>query len=484
MYLKLHKDAFFRRYQDIGYLWQQKERRSLVIDLNGAMFFEELTRKPQRLEDIVQRLKTKYSGVTAEDLAKDYLSFMQRFVPLHIVVQGEQESDLEQKERCFSYEQLQEITSSAAPHNLSVYEQEQDVNSFLTKHFTKHPHLLSLQIEITPHCNLKCVHCYLGFGTASEPTRSGLSSSQICKVLDEFRSQGGLQVTFTGGEAMLNKDLPLLLRYAREKDLDIWILSNITLLSDELLQVMQETNIAGVQVSLYSLLPKVHDAVTQVKGSCEKTKHNIKRLIAANIPVQLACPVMKENLQSFETVLKWGQEHHLEVKLNSQIFARSDFSTGNLAHRITLQDQELLIKRTLAESPVYQERLLHPPLRKICPNEPVCGAGRYMLCLEASGDYYPCPGFKLKLGNCKEQTLQDIWEHSGKLNMLRNLTNASYEKCLKCPSRSYCNLCPGKLYNESGGDMFKLSKYFCEMAHLNRRIAEDFVERNRSRKRS
>ena len=481
-YIRLHKDAFFRQYADIGYLWQQKERRSLVLDTNGALFFSALTREPQQTEDICKRLMQGYTDVTKEQITADFMAFMGRFVPLNIVVMGSSIQEMNANEQLFSYAKAEQYIRSTKTSVKSVNTSEENVNHFLTQHFKEHPQLLSLQIEITPHCNLKCVHCYLGFGTPSHSAQTGLSTQQICRVLDEFRALGGLQVTFTGGEAMLNKDLPKLLRYARRKDLDIWVLTNAALLNDELLKTMQETNVAGVQVSLYSMVPEDHDRITQVQGSFENTKKSIERLMEANIPVQLACPVMKENFLSFETVLKWGHEHHLEVKLNSGIMARTDFTTDNLNHRINLEAQSVFIQKTLASSPVYQERLLNNPELAVSAEEPVCGAGRYMLCLEAEGDYYPCPGFKLKLGNCKENSLKEIWEDSAELNKLRALTNAAYRECLNCPSRAYCNLCPGKLYNESGGDMFKLSDYFCEVAHINRRIAEEFVAAHSKKK--
>lgn len=482
MFIKLHKDAFFRQYKDIGYLWQQKERRSLVLDKNGAVFFAALTREPQAVSAICAQLVKQYIDVSAKQLEKDFMEFMQRFVRLNMVVMAARAEDIAQNEKTFSYARAEEYQKTPAQTNKSITQSDNDVNQFLTGHFKKHPQLLSLQIEITPHCNLKCVHCYLGFGTPSENQCVGLTTEQLFKVLDEFRALGGLQVTFTGGEAMLNKDLPALLRYARQKDLSITILTNAVLLTDDLLNVMQETNVSAVQVSLYSMVPEKHDAITQVKGSFEKSKRSIERMIAANIPVQIGCPVMKENLGSFHTILKWGYKHNVNVRLDGQIIAREDFTTDNLEHRMTLKDQEHFIKQTLDDSPIYQERLLNNTADVICAEDPVCGAGRYALCLEAGGDYYPCPGFKLKLGNCKEQTLQEIWENSPKLNKLRNLTNAEYGKCLKCPSRAYCNLCPGKLYNESGGDMFELSDYFCEVAHINRRIAEEFVAAHKADK--
>lgn len=482
MFIRLHKDTFFRQYKDIGYLWQQKERRSLVLDKNGAVFFGALTRDPQKVSAICAQLVKQYTDVSAEQLEKDFMEFMQRFVHLNMVVMAVSAEDIAQNEKTFSYAHAEEYQKTPAQTNKSIVENDNNVNQFLTEHFKKYPQLLSLQIEITPHCNLKCVHCYLGFGTPSENQCVGLTTPQLFKVLDEFRALGGLQVTFTGGEAMLNKDLPALLRYARQKDLDVSVLTNATLLTDNLLHVMKEINISHIQVSLYSMIPEVHDAITQVNGSFEKSKRSIEQLIAADIPVQIGCPVMKENLDSFQDVLKWGQEKNLRVKLESQIIARADFTNDNLLHRLTLREQSYFIEQTLANNLNYQERLLSKSVTSVPEDEPVCSAGRYMLCLDAAGDCYPCTGFKLKLGNCKEQTLQEIWENSPKLNKLRNLTNAEYGKCLKCPSRTYCNLCPGKLYNESGGDMFELSDYFCEVAHINRRIAEEFVAAHKADK--
>ena len=282
-------------------------------------------------------------------------------------------------------------------------------------------------------------------------------------------------MTFSGGEAALNKNLPGLLRHARELDLDICVLTNATLLSDDIIEVLKETNVSLVQVSLYSMIPEVHESITKLSGSFEKSKNNIEKLIKADIPVQLSCPVMKENLNSFQTVMQWGHENHLEVKITSAIIARSDFSLGNLEHRLTLEEQKTFIEQTILNSEIYREQLLSERKIDFPPDDPVCGAGTYQVCLEAGGNYYPCPSFKLYLGNCKTHSLKDVWEHSEELQKMRNLKNSDYADCTDCPSHPYCILCPGKLYNESKGDLFKLSEYFCGLAHLNRELAQKFV---------
>lgn len=50
-----------------------------------------------------------------------------------------------------------------------------------------------------------------------------------------------------------------------------------------------------VNVSLYSMGANVHDSITTVEGSFEKTKANILQLLDNNVPVQINCPIMKQN---------------------------------------------------------------------------------------------------------------------------------------------------------------------------------------------
>jgi len=87
-----------------------------------------------------------------------------------------------------------------------------------------------------------------------------------------------------------------------------------------------------------------------------------------------------------------------------------------------------------------------------------------LLCLTASGNFSPCPGFDMVLGNVYKDSVRDIWESSPSIKSLRKVTNASFTAYMKCDSLDYCNICPAKLYNESGGDMFKIDRCFCEIA--------------------
>ena len=61
--------------------------------------------------------------------------------------------------------------------------------------------------------------------------------------------------------------------------------------------------------------------------------------------------------------------------------------------------------------------------------------------------------------------------------MIRSVTWKDFPKCLECDARDYCNMCLVRNYNENNGDMFKTADHFCHVAHLNKRLVEEYQEK-------
>ncbi|MCC9221489.1 radical SAM protein [Escherichia coli] len=62
-------------------------------------------------------------------------------------------------------------------------------------------HLITASIELTQHCNFKCLHCYC-------PTKKvHMDYNDVIACIDKLYSMGVLYLTFTGGEAFYIKDL-------------------------------------------------------------------------------------------------------------------------------------------------------------------------------------------------------------------------------------------------------------------------------------
>jgi MoaA/NifB/PqqE/SkfB family radical SAM enzyme len=141
----------------------------------------------------------------------------------------------------------------------------------------------ALQIELTSRCNERCVHCYI----PHENKISDIDDALFYDTLDQCREMGLLNLTLSGGEPMLHPHFIDYLRKAQEYDFSINVLSNLTLLNDEIIAEMKANRLSSVQVSLYSMKSAIHDSITKMPGSFEKTKAAILKLIENDIPLPI-----------------------------------------------------------------------------------------------------------------------------------------------------------------------------------------------------
>jgi radical SAM protein with 4Fe4S-binding SPASM domain len=460
-------------YENIGYIFNELSHADIVFDECGAIFLSEIGREPKHIQAAAMSIASRFVDGNHEEVQNDLREFISQLERSGFVVTGQTISELDEKERIFSY-------SSVALTNVSfepLDESHAPSSEVLKKHFWKYPRLFDVQIELTSFCNLTCIHCYLG---EKHPT-GGLAKDKVFSILDQLKAMGTLQVSFTGGEILSRPDLPEILRYARLNDFSISLLTNNTLLTDSLVEEFKNTGVRLVKISLYSMKPEIHDAITRHPGSWKKTVGNIQKLVAGNVPLQVSCPVMKQNLDSFAEVITWGRAMHFNVKPDLLLTARADFSRDNLNHRLSLDESQKAIRSIIAVDVEYQKRLSseYGINNHRHPDDHICGVGTSTMCIGANGDFYPCPAFQMKLGNIYDDTVQDVWENSARMSELRNVKYSAFTKCSKCPSSDYCPICMGKFYSESGGDIYATSDFFCGVSHCNRQIAEEYLSHSR-----
>ncbi len=140
-----------------------------------------------------------------------------------------------------------------------------------------------------------------------------LSSDLFYKILDESRKLNVIHISISGGEPLLHKDFISFLQKCKELDLSVNVLSNLTLLNDSIIEEMKENPLLSVQTSIYSMNPLVHDSITKKSGSLELKKNAVQKLINAGIPVQISCPIMKQNKNDFSSVKEWGEKNNISV---------------------------------------------------------------------------------------------------------------------------------------------------------------------------
>lgn len=484
MLVKQSKNSFIRCTDNYGYITNQLTRYDRVYNDSGAEFLRQLSHAPKDIKSMLLSLEEVYGQEAMDLVEKDFLDFIQELEGLKFIVIGDTPEELEEKDTMFTYNMENPKTlcdSFYQPSKQNIVENTQD---FFLEEVQGRPMISSLQFELSSRCNERCIHCYI----PNEKKNRGFDMpfQKVKDILDEFAGMGGIHVTLSGGEVFLHKDLMNICRYCREKDLKITILSNLISLRDEHISTLKKTNVSLIQVSLYSMDAEIHDMITKVKGSFVKTKKAIEKLVAADIPVQISCPLMKANKDGYKAVLQYANSMKIKAQTDYIMMAQADLNTQNLANRLSLEETEQVIRdiieydinytqKTLMQKPISDEVTFDLERFK---KQPVCGVGYDNCCITANGDVYPCAGWQdYVVGNVYKQSLRKIWEESKRVKELRKITQSSFPQCIECEALNYCNRCLVRNYNESNGDMFNTPSHFCEVAKLNMRLVQEYEER-------
>lgn len=287
-----------------------------------------------------------------------------------------------------------------------------------------------------------------------------------------------LHLTLSGGEPMMHNNFIDFLKKCNEYNFSVNVLSNLTLLNKAIIEEMKRNHLLSVQVSLYSMDANIHDAITQIKGSFEKTKNAILKLRENDIPLQISCPIMKQNINCYNDVIEWGKAHNINVGSDYVIIARYNHTTQNLSNRLSINDVKKVINQRIFNEPQYLEVMEKEAEQKknMNPDDFVCSVCHSSICIAENGNVYPCAGWQdYVVGNVKETSLSDIWENSVRVQYLRNLHRRDFPKCIQCTEKEFCTMCMVRNANEHPlGDPLLVNEYFCNIAKLNKKMVLDW----------
>jgi len=471
-------DTFIRIYDDFGYITNKSDLGDRVVSQSGAAFLSVLNRNPQFLEDLAKKIAEKFIDIEAESIIEDVKEFYDLLEQDGFIVSGHSPEECNQKDTRFSYKAIEPktIKNDFAPTIMRASRTTQD---FMEEQFKENPRLVSLQIELTSKCNERCVHCYIPHENKVED----ISQELFYEILEQCKEMGVLSLTLSGGEPMMHKNFCEFLRKCKEYDFSIIVLSNLTLLTDEIITEMKANRLSSVSVSLYSMKADIHDEITQMEGSFEKTKDAILKLIENDIPLQISCPLMKQNKNCYVDVTNWAKEHKVRAITDYIMMARYDYTTDNLDNRLSLDEVKNVLNDIIENDHDYQKRMKSADIiqeeSRDISSDIVCGVCISTLCMVASGNVYPCSGWQsYVVGNIKETPLREIWENSEKVRYLRSLRKKDFPKCLSCEYKAFCAMCMVRNANEnSNGDPLKINEHFCKVAKLNRKVVLEWRDK-------
>ncbi len=315
---------------------------------------------------------------------------------------------------------------------------------------------LSVQIDLTMRCNEVCVHCY-----RVVEDREELTGDEIKSLLDDLASLGTLYLTFSGGEVFLRRDLFEIIEYAKRGRFDVRLKSNALLVTEARARRLRALGVRQVDVSIYAADPTVHDAVTKVPGSLQRTIAGITHLAATGLRVKINCPIMRANVAVYGDIKRLADRLGVACGFDPMITAKNDGDTAPLALRIKPLDYQRVARDPLVNGAAALPP--SPPGVRADLDEAPCGASHSACYVSSYGDVMPCVAMPIACGNLREQRFRDIWYASPQMMRVRAVRVRDLTTCHACTASAFCTRCPGQAMVEDG-DLLAPSTAACEQA--------------------
>jgi AdoMet-dependent heme synthase len=314
---------------------------------------------------------------------------------------------------------------------------------------------LSVHLDLTYRCNERCEHCYLDHDDKGE-----LSTSEVMDLLGQLADAGVFFLTLSGGEPLLRKDCFDIIQSARALLFNVKLKTNGILIREREARRLRALGVEQVQISVYSHRPEVHDGITKVPGSLQRTLAGIRFLKSQGLKVTIANVAMRKNLQDTDRVHALAEDLGVSFTMDPTITPMMDGNTSILRLRIPSDDLKNVLRNPKLVGDVEQFCSPPPAVDDSILEGLPCSAGHTSCYISPYGDLYPCVQFPLPSGNLRREKFLDIWRNSRQLREVRSIQARDLPVCSSCAHVGTCTRCPGLAYME--GNMRGPSSADCE----------------------
>ncbi len=176
--------------------------------------------------------------------------------------------------------------------------------------------LRSLRLSVTDRCNLRCQYCMPEEEYAWLPRQTLLTFEEINVLVSLFTESGVDKIRLTGGEPLLRRDLPTLIRMLRQHApiKEIALTTNGILL-DEQAQSLVDAGLHRITVSLDTLRPERFKALTR-RDTFDRVLGGIRTVADMGLPGLKIDTVAMKGFNDDELVdlIEYGKTVNAEVR--------------------------------------------------------------------------------------------------------------------------------------------------------------------------
>ncbi|MDD4870828.1 MAG: radical SAM protein [Kiritimatiellae bacterium] len=280
------------------------------------------------------------------------------------------------------------------------------------------------EIAVTYRCNLQCRFCYAACGCQKKDSLSSeMSARDVSRVLKIIRNEAKVpSVSFTGGEPLVRVDLEELVVVAKKIGLRVNLITNGTLLAgNDRAERLREAGLDSAQVSLEGPTAEVHDELTGVPGSYERTLKGISALVKAGIHIHTNTTISSGNARYLVDLVKLIKK--LGLKRMSMNMVIPAGSAADIGLQVSYSEIWSIIEPVRAEARRLGIEFMWYSPTPMCILNPLaeglgnksCAACDGLLSIAPNGDVLPCSSYPQPVGNLFQKPFEEVWNSAAAL---------------------------------------------------------------------
>ena len=337
------------------------------------------------------------------------------------------------------------------------------VNSARAKSDEQTPHRtqLSAWLHVTDRCNLRCAYCYLPHKKEDMTLETGIAAIDTLFREAKANHYQRVKLKYAGGEPLIRFPFVVKLHQYAQKladqtglGLDAVILSNGTLLTDEIITTMQMLNVR-LMISLDGM-EEWHDSQRPYaggQGTFKDIAKSVDLALSYGLIPDISITVSGRSAEGLPKIIAWVLERNLPFSLN--FYRQNDLS---VSHTDLKLEEEKIIDGMLAAFAVIEENL---PSRSLLasltdranlavPHTKTCSVGDSYLVFNQHGQVAKC---QMKIGQpIADVNTENLLEvvRSDKSG-IQNISVEEKEGCRDCEWKYWCTGgCPLETYRATG----------------------------------
>jgi len=302
------------------------------------------------------------------------------------------------------------------------------------------PNPLALIAEITHRCPLHCVYCSNPLEMAA--VTSELSTAQWIDIFQQSGKLGMLHAHFTGGEPLARPDLTELIAGARAAGLYTNLITSGIGLAETRLKALVDAGLDHIQLSFQDSREDAANWIAGAKAHAHKIE--VSRLIRGHkIAFTVNLVIHRQNIDHLGEMIAFIEQlapERMEI-------AHTQYYGWALKNRSSLLPTRPQLDKAVEAVTAAEKRLagrirvdfVVPDYYARFPKACMGGWGRRLMLINPAGKVLPChaaeviPG--LAFENVREQTLENIWQHSASFQRFRG-EDWMPEPCRSCDQRT------------------------------------------------